>query len=260
MTQNRSADGLQPEVSSVAILPGQRAGFLISKERIIEQLLMPVMPKMFAGTSGADFKLSDTGDSIINSHDRMSFTVKDDDGKTHSARIVSLSLTIIAGELQMDLVTQTDLSAGIRANCHTQTFLGIKLVNNSAGEQTLGFCDARPPLIEHSTDADSGFSVAEEVLIVVAVIAAAVAIVATAGTALALGAVIIGIVAGIGAAGIALSTSAIQLAGNDDAPSISAALLTATAPITWADSADFKLTSAQLNGSLQLSGLFVAKS
>ncbi|MBK8035805.1 MAG: TULIP family P47-like protein [Verrucomicrobiaceae bacterium] len=258
MTQGRSPTGLIEQLSYAAIAPGQRAGFLISKERILAQMILPAMPRMFPGTSSADFALSASGDSIINAHDSVSFTATDDGGKEHSAKIISLSLRIEAGELQLDVQTVTDLSPGIRARCHTQNFLAIALITKPDGTQTLGFSDARPALIEHWTDHDQGFDLAGEILLVASIVALAVATVATAGTALAAAALIAGIVIGVGAAAVAITEKAIEMAGENDAPAIDSMLLNATAPIIWPDSTDFKLTSAQLNDSLQLSGTFLA--
>ena len=254
MTRGRPSTGLIQQLSSVAIPGSQRAGFLISKERMLAELVLPAMPNVFKGTQPWDFQLSPTGDAIVNANQDVKFTVTDDHGTQHTAQLMSLSVRIEGGELQMDVQTKTDVSPGIRAFCHTQNYLKIGLVNKPDGTQTLGFSDSRPAQVNHWTDSDHGFGVAEEILAVVAVVAMLVAIVATAGTATVAVALIIGLVAGVAGSAILLATTVSDMVDKNDAPAIDAMVVNSTAPIVWADSGDFHLDSAQLSDSLQLGG------
>jgi Clostridium P-47 protein len=144
----------------------------------------------------------------------------------------------------------TDLSPGVRAWCRTQSFLGMHLVNRPDGAQTLGFFDNRPAVTNHWVEQDPAIAITEEILGVVALIAALVATVVTAGAAIGALALVIGLAAGT----LALSTTVISDMDQKDAPAINAMVLDCTAPIVWADTKDFPLGSAALSDSLQLGG------
>jgi len=251
MTQKNSATGLIQQVSEKLIPKGARAGFLISKERLIQNLVLPKMPAVFEGTEATDFEISSTGAAIVNANPNASFRVQHG-GKHYTATIQSLELTIVGQELQLEVLTETEVSPGIRAYCQTQNFLGIKLVGkpDGSGRQTLGFFDARPASTKHWTTADPGIEITEEILTIVGIVIALIAGILTDGAALVPVVIIIGLVAG----GMDLTTAIIEAVGNGDAPAIDQMILNCTGPITWADAGDFTLTSAALNDSLQMGG------
>jgi hypothetical protein len=250
MTEKRPSAGLVQQISAAAIPSGARCGLLISKERLLAKLLLPTMPQLFAGARQQDFALSESGQSIVNATKDVSFQVTTKDGKTHSARIIDLVLTIEAGELQLSVKTVTTVSPGIRAYCQTQNFLGIRLVNKPDESQTLGYFDRRPAITNHWPEADPGIEITEDIFGVIALIAVAIALVVTDGAAIGAVALVMGLVAGV----MMLTTTIIQMVGKDDAPAINSLVLDATVPIVWRDSKDFRLDNACLNDSLQLGG------
>ncbi|MEM5428787.1 TULIP family P47-like protein [Cupriavidus oxalaticus] len=259
MTQGRADTGLAQQVSGLVIPSGQRAGFLVSKERLLANLLLPCMPQVFQGTVASDFVLSASGDAIVNASGSIGFQVTTPASNGHAAatyhaQIVNLQLTVEAQELQMSVTTVTEVSPGIQAYCQTQNFLGIRLVNKQDGTQTLGFFDSRPAVKTHWTQASPGIEITEEILGIVALLLAAVAVVVSGGAAIGAVALIVGLVAGV----MTLTTTIIESVGNNDAPSIDALVLDSTASITWPDSKDFQLGNACLNDSLQLGGTLSA--
>jgi hypothetical protein len=263
MTGNRSPDGLVQQLSSKVVPDGGMAGFLISKERLLSQLILPTMPQVFAGSSVSNFAVATDGQSISSTSDSVAFTVTttNDDGTQTStpSNLQSLTITVAATELQMNVLTESDVSPGIKAYCQTQDFLGLQLVNRSDGEQTLSFYDVRNAIQNKWTTEDQGIQITEEVLGFVAIVAAVVLTVVTGGTAIAAAALVIGVVAGITAGTMMITTAALEMAKGGKAPAITSMILDTTAPIVWADSTDFKLTSAGLNDSLQLAGTWTFK-
>lgn len=254
MTEGRAATGLVAQLSPNCIPAGQRAGFLIAKNRLLKKLLLPCMPHMFAGASPTDFALSPSGESIINVTEDVAFTVTED-GKDYTANIISFTLDIEGEELRMAATTRTTISAGIHAFCETQSFLGIQLITKPDNTQTLSFNDTRPAITNHWTEQSSDISLAEKVLGIIALVAA-VAAVLTGGAAIGVAALVIGLVAGI----MTVTTTMLEAVHKNDAPAITAMLLDSTAPINWGDTTDFVLTSASLNDSLQLGGYLTAVS
>jgi hypothetical protein len=87
--------------------------------------------------------------------------------------------------------------------------------------------DAAPQIVTHWTDAAPGIRIAEEVLTIAAVVAALAATVVTDSAAASTLALAIGFAAGV----MAVTVMAIEWAGENKAPSITAAVLDATAAI-----------------------------
>ncbi|MDH5773383.1 MAG: TULIP family P47-like protein [Nitrospirota bacterium] len=250
MTGHRPSAGLIQQASPKLIPDRERAGLLISRNRMLSELILPLMPQVFDGSKPADYKISASGDSILNAHQGIRFTVHPKDKDPYTATVQELSVTIDGEELQMEVLTKADVSPGIYAWCRTQNFLAIKLINKPDGTQTLGYEPTRTVPPAHWTTKDPGIEITEEILGLVALIATAIAIVVTAGAAIPVIAMIIGLAAGV----MALTTTIIEDVGNGDAPAIGDLVLNASAAIIWPDSKDFALTTAGLNSSLQLGG------
>jgi hypothetical protein len=254
MTEGRPPIGLAQQVASAAIPAGQRAGFLISKQRLLEKFVLPIMSRLFPGSRDSDYALSASGEAIVTTTENVAFTVKTEDGAIHNAQLMNFQLSLTGKEIEFGMVTKTDVSAGIRALCRAENFLGVQLVN-AGGAQTLAFYDTRPQIVTKWSDNDRGFETAEIVLAVIAGIALIVAAVATAGTALAAGALIIGLLAGAASGAILVTRTIIDQIGTGHAPTIDALLMNSTAPVSWTGGKAFALTSAGLNDSLQLGGV-----
>jgi len=254
MTESRPPTELAQQVIPAAIPTGQRAGFLISKRRLLEKLVLPMMQQMFPGSHATDFALSASGESIVKNTQNVGFTVTASDGKTtFNAQLTSFQLALIDQQLTVSMAAKTEISPGIFSLCQCTNILGVHLVE-AGGKQTLAFYNMRDPISTHSTEHDPRFKLAAEVLGLIALFAFAVATFATAGTALAVGALVIGLLAGAAAGGIMLTEAIIDLIGTDKAPTIDALLLNSTNPISWTGAEKFHLTSARLNESMQLGG------
>ena len=117
MTGGRSSAGLIQQVSSACIPPTHKGSLLISKARVMDQLLLPTIPFSYKNSQASDFVLSSDGKSIVTGG-AVSFTVTND-GSDYSASIQSLSVSIEGTVLTYEVTTKTDLSPGIRAWCRT---------------------------------------------------------------------------------------------------------------------------------------------
>ncbi|WP_119417922.1 TULIP family P47-like protein [Desertibaculum subflavum] len=254
MTGGRSPSGLIQQVSNNIVPVGAKAGFLISAQRVMEEILLPSMPQVFPGSSIRDFKLSADGLSIENAHNDIQFAVHDrKNGKTYAAFVETLQVTLVDQELQMNVITRTNVSPGIRAMCHTIDALSLKLVQKKSGpsgEQTFNFVPARAPDVNHWLDIDPGIKIAQDVLAIVTLVIVLIAAVLTDGAALLVVAAIIGFVAGV----MMITEGIIGLVDTDDAPAITDLVMNSTAPIRWRDARDFRATWAGFNESLQIVG------
>jgi hypothetical protein len=253
MTENRSSAGLVLEVSPGAIPAGQRAGFLISKERLIEKLLMPTMAQVFPGSKASDFVLSSTGDSIVLAANASpDFKVTDTNGNSYTATLTDFKITMLGGEIIVDSHTKTTISPGVRALCHSTSYLGIKLATRADGQQALAYYNTRTAINEHSTETDPGIGITTIVLSILAVVIALVATVLTGGAAAVALVVVAGIGLGVAATDITIASEEYDKSGAG--PEINSMVFDSRASIAWPDSQDFKLGSACLNQSLQLGG------
>ncbi len=251
MTGGRSSEGLIQQVSNACVPAGHKASLLISRARVIDQLLLPTIPFSYKNSTAGDFILSTTGQSITIGPNSVSFTVTSD-GSDYSASIESLSVTIEGQILIYDVTTKTDLSPGIRAWCRTINRLNLGLGKAADGGQCITFTDAVPADITHWTDHDPGIDIAEKILAIAALVASVVATVLTDGAAIGTVALAIGFAAGV----LMVTTTAIENAGEDKAPAITAAVLDATSAIKWPLSSGFVLSQAGLSDSLQLTGAY----
>lgn len=253
MTGGRSSAGLIQQVTDQCIPRGQRAAFLISKARVMEQLLLPSIPLSFRNAKPGDFKLSDTDESVVNASEGINFTVTHE-GSDYSAKIISLNASISGQVMKFDVTTGTELSPGIRAYTRSISQLDMTLGKAADGGQALEFADAVAPVVTHWTESDPGIEVAEKILAIAAVVAGLVATVVTDGAAIGALAIAIGFASGV----MMVTEDAIKMAGEDKAPSIGAAVLDASSAIEWPKTSHFVLTRAELNDSLQLTGAYLS--
>lgn len=251
MTEGRSSAGLIQQVSSACIPPSHKGSLLISKARVLDQLLLPTIPFSYSGSKASDFVLSSDGNSIVIGPGAVSFTVTSD-GSDYSASIQSLSVSIEGTILSYDVTTCTVLSPGIRAWCRTINRLNMTLGTAAGGGQTIVFADAVPADVTHWTEHDPGFDIAEKILAIAALVAGVVATVLTDGAAVGALAMAIGFAAGA----LTVTQTAIENAGENKAPAITAAVLDGTAAISWPLASGFTLSQAGLNDSLQLVGAY----
>ena len=247
MTGGRPATGLVQQVSSGCIPEGQRASLLISKERVMAQLLLPGMPRAFQGATSKDFTLSQSGDSIVNAKP-VAFTVSHE-GKDYPATVTTLAVTLEGEELAFDVTTEVWLMPGVHARTRTISTLSMCLTQAKDGGQTLAFRNVRDPVNQHEVVKSTGAVIVEDVLLLAAAIAGLVVTILSAGTLIWVGLIVVALAFG--------AEKVYEKYEEDSAPSIGAAVLDATAAISWPSGSRFQLVAAQLNDSLQLTGHYL---
>jgi Clostridium P-47 protein len=252
MTGNRSAAGLQSQISPNAIPDGARAGFLISQDRFLEDLIAPALPSAFPGLAEGDFQPDDQGGLTARGgvlrpvvHENTAYPVA----------LTSGSVTITDTELTVAATTSTLVNSlfGIYALCQSSATYQIQLRTQSSGAQTLGFQEITQSA-DHSTQETAKTAITEDVAKLALALVGLILGVLTDGIALVIGGLIIGLLTGV----VQNAPDAIENANTDAAPSIDALMSNTAALIAWSDTADFRLTSAALNGSLQFGGTITA--
>jgi hypothetical protein len=166
---------------------------------------------------------------------------------------VSVEVDVLKFETYTEKETQKDVNddgAAYTAWCRATHFYSITLGTNGKGDQTLVYNEVGSPTETHGITESASQQELERIEIILTVVASIVLAILTDGISLAVSLAVLGILTGVDQIETKLTTAA----NNDDAPGMDMLVLNATAPITWTDDQDFKLTSAGLNGCLQLGG------
>ena len=253
-----------PEPTGAAILdtgaipPGSRAGFNISQNMFLTQMVLPSLPGAFDNAQASSFTI--LNDKITLAPD---VSVKLDDvkylGVNYTPYLTDFSFSIDNEVIEIYSYVHVNISPGIDSYIETTAQYTLLLGTNSSGVQSLTYLPVGKP-VQHTSTTVAEWVVWTEAIADI-VLAIGTAIIGNAASAIenavvrAIVAVIVGGV--VSAIAAVLEKIPEWIAGKvpDDLPSIDGLVTDATNSFQWGDSADYKLTSAQLNGSLQLGGI-----
>ena len=254
MTLRPNADGLVAQLSQSAIPKNARAGFLISQGLFLEKMVLPALPKAFRDATEQDFAISAGKTAITNTRPVKTKTVTHDN-VTYYPELEELKVRVVGDELWVESHTQVELSSGIWGHIRSTHFLRLKLVNKPDGTQTISYEESRDATVDTPwTTFSSGIEIGKIILEIFAAIVTLVLTVLTAGAFLVVALIIVGLVMGLAIAAPDIVAAVLKKDTLNDVPPIDLLVLNSTAPITWSGASDFKLTSLNLNGSIQLGG------
>jgi hypothetical protein len=242
------------ELSSAAIPDGASASFVISARRVLDELVRNSLPHAFNGLAPEDAVLSDSGHTLtVSKHVALKPVTYG--GINYDCTLIQLTAALDTGPLIVDSWIDVKLAEGIFAHCHHRAGYAINVVKKPDGTQTLNYAldPNTPEETEHTVSQDPGYTIANEILSAVAMIAVIAIGIATDGV----GFAIAGVVAALILGAVQIIPELIATIGTDDAPAIDLMVVDATAPITWPGSSGFQLTTADLSGCLRLGGTLV---
>lgn len=250
MTGGRVPGNNAQQISRFAIPKGSEAGFLISRERFLKDLILPTLPLQWTHASVNDFTISQDN-RTISLKDGLSIQLPDvhHESRSFTPCLKRFALHISGELLRVDAYTETEISPGIVSWCQSTHWYTIGLGKSKQG-QTLVYKEYQAPVICHGKHESPGIEILDWMLAALAVIATAVLGILTGGAAFFIGALIIGLLTGLAVA----TPEMIAVANTDTSPSIDLLAFNAIHPIVWCDSKDFKLNFASLNSSFQLGG------
>jgi len=259
MTGGRKAGSSQIQQIDPYVIPaGDKAGYLVSPLRFLEDLMLPTLPFKWENSTTSDYEVVSNADTQTGKYQHVlklkdNTTIKLDetyhDGSSYTPYMTKMSITNEGNQIIFNTYTETDVGIGVTAWCQTTHWYTIELGTNKNG-QTLKYRELKNAVVEHGTHASEGTEILKWMIIVAGVIATIVLAFVTDGAALVVGGVIIGCLIGIAAA----SPDIIEAVNNDTAPNLDLLTLNTTDPIQWSAEDIFKLTSSQLNNALQLGG------
>ncbi len=253
MTQNRPDGGIASQLSPNAIPPGARSGFLIARERFLEEMVLPALPTAFAGSSASDFAMSGDKTAVISvaNVNTKSVTCA---GISYQPVVTSLSISVEGEEIVVSSVTRTDIALGTYSEVTVTSYQRLKAATKPDGSQTLVYEQTRPPIQDHCTKSTADGEALKIILEVAAAVIAVVLTVLTDGAFLVVALIILSLLVGLLEALPALIANAVGNQVSDASPSLALLVSNSTDPIRWPGGSDFTLTSAAMNDSMQLGG------
>ncbi|EME7220774.1 TULIP family P47-like protein [Enterococcus faecium] len=258
MTDGRKGDLQEQAVDAQAIPKGSQSGFLIHEKRLLEEVILPTIPKQFPSTELEDFELhesiSDNGfyqyAVRLKADKNIILEEQKQEGITFTPIIEQLEIKLVDQEVQMYTYTRANLPSNASATCETTNFYKIKLSEKRDGKQTLEYVEAREPItVHHEYEGDMPTIIDWIIGIGVALVGIIVGI--ATGT---IGYVVAVVVAFLLAGGLALAYGIAHNINSVDAPSIGMLLDNTTSQVIWNAADVFKIEQAGLVGSLQLGG------
>lgn len=256
MTGGRSTDGLSYQLAPNSIPRGSRAGFNISMQRYMQEVILPAMGKGFPHASASSFTLRNNETTIENTED-----IRCDDIKVgaiwYTPYIKNFVLQVVGSEIQIKTKTVTQISPGILSVVESTTYQTIVVVEKPDGSQTLDFKEVKPPTTTSFIDKASWVIITEIIVSIAGVIALGVAKVVIKGAVkIIIACVIIGIVFSLAAATPALIAAVAGGQAADKLPPITLMVLNSTSPVHWPSSSGFVLDKdgVHMNGAFQMGG------
>lgn len=250
MTGDRTGEQLSEQLSVSAIPTASKAGFLVSQERTLLDLVRPAIIQTYKGLNDQNFLVSDDHTELYLA-DGVSVDLApvESHGSTYYPTLKQLTVKSTGNILTLTCFTETPVGLGLTAVTQSTHWYTVDLGAAKSG-QTLVFAEAQPPSIVHDVRQSPGSQLTQLIIEIAAAVALVLLTVLTDGAALIVGGLVIGLLLGADQIVPAL----IEKVNTDDSPSIDLLQVNAVDPIQWTGSASFKLDSASLNVSLQLGG------
>ncbi|MEW9529425.1 TULIP family P47-like protein [Microbispora sp. NPDC049125] len=258
MTSGRSIAGNVDGLSAGALPEGARAGLSISAERFMERMVKPATVSHFPKVDPGIFRVVNN-DTQLEATDVIPLDAIRVAASNFYPQMTTFQVTLSESELTTYSYVQTNISPGIDAYAEVTHYATLALGTKSDGTQSLTFVETRPVRQNGwSTVASwvTGVEIAADLIL--AVVSAVTANVATAGKRLVVRVLIAIVAAGlIGVIAGVLEKVPEWIAGAvpDEMPSIDPLVQGATSSVTWPNAGkEFTLTHVVLNGALQLGG------
>lgn len=253
-TGERPADALIEQVSPSVIPPGANAGFLLSPNRLLTDMIAPALPNVYKALNVKDLSV-DEGQLEVEYSGNVLLEDIEHDGVKYPAVLESLSIRLDEKEIVFNARTSVNIRSGVDSVCETTARYYVGMLLNDKNQKSLGYTEAVPTIKHNWTRKDAG-AVFDEILLgilsAVEGVIGALCMLIPGGQGIGAGLLIASVLTG----GILLTEKIIDAVGQNNAPPIDLLVTNATQAINWANGSGFELTSAELNNSLQLGGVF----
>ncbi|MEL7163518.1 MAG: TULIP family P47-like protein, partial [Bacteroidota bacterium] len=191
MTGNRTGEHLDSQLSNNIIPSGSVAGFLVSQQRTLLDLVRPAIEQAYPGLTDDNFLIDNSGTKLY-LKDGVSVKTKPvvKHGSTYYPVLKQLSIEATGQILTLQSYTETEVAAGITAQCTATNWYEIQLGTSSKG-QTLKFVKSQKGDIVHKIHQSEGSILTKIIIELVAAVALIILTIVTDGAALVVGGLII---------------------------------------------------------------------
>ncbi|HBS81658.1 TULIP family P47-like protein [Vreelandella alkaliphila] len=255
MTGDRTGQSLSEQVSPNAIPANSEAGFLVSQERTLYDLVRPAIMVAYPGLNSDNFLMSNDKTKLyLDQGVSVDMPPVEHDGSTYHPILTSLTVETDGETFIVTSTTSTYITFGITSETTATNWYTLNLGSSNNG-QTINFVQTQPTDQQYTVHQDPGVVVTEIIISIIVGLVALICAPLTEGASLVIGGLVIGLL--LGASEIA--TGAIESVNKETSPSVDLLLINAVDPIKWTGSDSFKLDYVHPNISLQLGGdpLFV---
>ncbi|HRI72295.1 MAG TPA: TULIP family P47-like protein, partial [Polyangium sp.] len=181
MTGTRTGESLSEQISPSAIPKGSRAGFLVSQERTLCDLVRPAIMRAYPGLSDATFLMSDDKTKLYLANNvSVDLAPVEHDGSTYHPKLTSLTVETDGETYTVTSVTSTYISFGITATSTTTNWYTLELGTSKNG-QTIVFKQTQPADEQHTIEQDPGVIITEIIVSIVVAVASLVLAIVTDG-------------------------------------------------------------------------------
>ncbi|MCO7515178.1 TULIP family P47-like protein [Pseudomonas guariconensis] len=255
MTGDRNGESLSEQISPSAIPGGSEAGFLVSQERTLYDLVRPAIMVAYPGLTDDNFLMSDDKTRLyLVQGVSVDMPPIAHDGSTYYPKLTALTVETDGETFTVTSTTSTYITFGVTSETTATNWYTLDLGTSNNG-QTITFIQTQPTDQQYAVHQDPGVIVTEIILSIIIGLVSLICAPLTDGASIVLGGLVIGLL--LGASQIA--TAAIESVNKDTSPAVDLLMVNAVDPIKWTGSGSFKLDYVHPNISLQLGGdpLFV---
>jgi hypothetical protein len=255
MTGDRSGENLSEQISASAIPTGSDAGFLLSQERTLYDLVRPAIMVAYPGLTDANFLMSDDKTRLYLAPDvSVDMPPVDHNGSTYYPKLTALTVETDGETYTVTSTTNTYITFGVTSETTATNWYTLNLGTSNNG-QTITFVQTQPTDQQFAVHQDPGVIITEVILSIIIGLVSLICAPLTDGASIMLGGLVIGLL--LGATQIATAT--IESVNMDTSPAVDLLMVNAVDPIKWTGSDSLKLNYVHPNISLQLGGdpLFV---
>ncbi|MHC6225819.1 TULIP family P47-like protein [Pseudomonas sp. X10] len=255
MTGDRSGESLSEQISPSAIPGGSEAGFLVSQERTLYDLVRPAIMVAYPGLTNDNFLMSDDKTRLyLVQGVSVDMPPVEHDGSTYYPKLTALTVETDGETFTVTSTTNTYITFGVTSQTTATNWYTLDLGTSNNG-QTITFIQTQPTDQQYAVHQDPGVIVTEIILSIIIGLVSLICAPLTDGASIVVGGLVIGLL--LGASQIATAT--IESVNKDTSPAVDLLMINAVDPIKWTGSDSFKLDYVHPNISLQLGGdpLFV---
>lgn len=250
-TCGRSAKKLPHQTLADAIPDGAEAGFLVSRKRFLNDVILPALPAAFPGLSAGELTILQDDAGVELAAPPVHLEEIDYDGDIYEPDLMRLEVNLYDTYLDMVTETRTKVSLGVWAHCRMSGRYGLELVTKG-GKRSMTVVQHGEPSVRKWKEVDKGVDITKKILLVIGAIAAIIIGICTFGYGVAAAAPVYYALYGSMIGFTALQAS--EIFSGETSPPLDLLETEIDETLTWSTGTVFTPTSIGLHHALQIGG------